>query len=222
MTFLQLDHPIRWMFLVHSLCGALALLTLLIPLFSKKGGKLHVKSGWVYVYAMAVVGLSAYVITPWRAFIDSNRTPQSISFSIFLFFVATLTLTSIWFGLTVLKVKRRTSPSYQLKHIGPPVVLGVLGATVMMLGAYQGNMLLILFPLIGIVVSVDQIKYWTKSPKEKMHWWYAHMDGMFGACIATITAFLVTAVPRFTDAAFFQSPILWIAPGVLLGQLLRV
>ncbi len=36
------------------------------------------------------------------------------------------------------------------------------------------------------------------------------MKGMFNACIATITAFLVTAVPRIWPGDFTRSPLLWI------------
>ena len=74
MTFLQLQSPIRWMFLIHALCGATALGVFLIPLLSKKGGKLHTRAGWVYTAVMIIVGISAYVITPWRAFFDPERT----------------------------------------------------------------------------------------------------------------------------------------------------
>jgi riboflavin transporter FmnP len=79
--------------------------------------------------------------------------------------------------------------------------------------------LLIFFPLLGHRVGYLQWKYWREVPKAKRHWWYAHMDGMIVACIATVTAFLVTALPRLTDAVWVGSPVLWIAPGVILGTL---
>jgi hypothetical protein len=30
-----------------------------------------------------------------------------------------------------------------------------------------------------------------------MHWWFQHMSGMLGGCVAAITAFLVNAGPNF-------------------------
>jgi hypothetical protein len=82
-------------------------------------------------------------------------------------------------------------------------------------------MLLITFSFLGHITAKAQIQYWINEPKEKMHWWYAHMDGMFVASIATITAFLVTAVPRLWPGPIAQSPLLWISPGVVLGAILN-
>ena len=56
MTFLNLENPIRWLFLAHAVAGALALFVLVIPLVSKMGGQVHVKTGWIYTGAMVFVG----------------------------------------------------------------------------------------------------------------------------------------------------------------------
>ncbi|MFN7453412.1 MAG: hypothetical protein ACK5RO_02000 [Pseudobdellovibrionaceae bacterium] len=80
MTFLTLENPIRWLFLAHAVAGAVALIVLLLPLVSKKGGKLHVTSGWIYTWAMVFVALSALIITPWRFFLDPAKTISSENF----------------------------------------------------------------------------------------------------------------------------------------------
>lgn len=206
-------------FLAHALAGALALITLTIPMISKKGGKLHTKAGWIYTGAMIFVGLSAFIITIWRVFFDPTKTLDSENFSIFLFYIAIFTLAAISFGLTSLKQKQRKSPSRSLIHIGPPIMTVVLGLMVQLIGLKTQNMLLMAFPLLGHFTAKDQIQYWINEPKEKMHWLYAHMNGMMVASIATITAFLVTAVPRIWPSPMAQSPILWIVPGVVLGSI---
>ncbi|MFN7453411.1 MAG: hypothetical protein ACK5RO_01995 [Pseudobdellovibrionaceae bacterium] len=90
-----------------------------------------------------------------------------------------------------------------------------------MIGLKTENTLLIAFPFLGHFTAKSQIQYWLQIPTEKMHWWYAHMNGMFVACISTITAFLVTAVPRIWPGSFAESPILWITPGLILGTVLN-
>jgi uncharacterized membrane protein len=219
MSFLSLENPIRWLFLAHALAGALALLVFAIPLVSKKGGKLHVKAGWVYTGAMAFVGLSAFVITPWRVFFDPAKTTSSEDFSIFLFYISVFTLTAISYGLASLKNKQRKTTSRSIKHIGPPMATVLIGLLTQAIGLKSQNPLLIAFPFLGHFTAKAQLQYWLQLPKEKMHWWYAHMNGMFVACIATVTAFLVTAVPRMWPGPIAQSPILWIAPGVILGTI---
>jgi uncharacterized membrane protein len=188
MTFLQIQNPIRWMFLLHALCGAIALGVFLIPLLSSKGGKLHKRTGWVYTAVMVIVGLSAYIITPWRAFfLIRKRTSSSQSFAIFLFFIETLTLAALWHGIVVLRFKRRIAPSRALIHIGPSAALVIAAIIVEIVGIQSGSPLLIAFPFVGISVARAQLKYWLNAPTERMHWWYAHMEGMCSACIATIT-----------------------------------
>lgn len=220
MTFFELTNSIRWLFLAHAAAGALALFTLSIPMVSKKGGSLHVKTGWVYTGSMIFVGLSAFVITPWRVFFDPAKTLNSENFSIFLFYIAFFTLAGISYGIAALKQKKRTEASYSIIHIGPPIVSVLLGLVVQYIGWKNQNMLLMTFPFLGYFAAKGQLQYWMTKPKEKMHWWYAHMNGMFGACIATITAFLVTAVPRIWPGEIAQSPVLWIAPGLILGTIL--
>ena len=221
MTFLQLQSPMRWLFLFHAICGALALGLLLVPLLSKKGGKLHVRTGWFYTLLMVCVGASALVITPWRAFVDPERTSSSQSFALFLFFISILTLSSLWDGIVVLRFKKRTVPSRASVHIGPAILLIFCAAAVEIVGLVLRSPLLIVFPVVGIQVAYGQLRYWLKTPNGKWHWWYQHMQGMFTACIATITAFLVTALPRLTSASISRSPALWVAPGLILGTILN-
>ena len=221
MHFATLDSPIRWLFLAHALAGALALLVLTIPLVSKKGGKLHVRTGWIYTGAMVFVGLSAFVITPWRAFLDPARTSASENFAAFLFYISVFTLSAIAFGLSSLRAKQRKEPSRAPAHLAPPIATLVLGVMVQIAGVMSGDTLLMAFPFLGHFTSKTQLDYWRKAPAEKMHWWYAHMNGMFVASIATITAFLVTAAPRMWPGPITSSPVLWIAPGVILGAVLN-
>jgi hypothetical protein len=221
MNFQHLDHPIRWLFLFHAVGGALALFIFVIPLATRKGGKLHVRTGWIYTGAMIFVGLSAWVITPWRIFFDSARTPSSVGFAIFLAFIVVFTFSSLWDGLHVLKHKARTVPSPTLANIGPPLLVMMSGLFTQALGVRLHSVLLMVFPLISYVGSYQQIRYWSRAPTERMHWWYVHMSGMITACIATVTAFLVTAAPRIWPNELTRSPLLWIAPGIILGQLAK-
>lgn len=222
MKFELIQHPIRWIFLFHAISGAVALGVFIIPLLSRKGGQLHVKIGWLYTFAMVFVGVSAFIITPWRAFFDEARNASTIGFSAFLFFISAFTLSSLWNGLRVLKFKKRETANTHWLQIAPPVVLIALGLAIQVLGYFLKDVLLMAFPFLSHFVAKDQIKYWLSTPNEKMHWWYFHMSGMFSACIATVTAFLVTAIPRvFPDSSIAKSPLLWISPGIILGLVLN-
>lgn len=221
MEFLTIGFPMSWLFFAHALAGAIALIVLFIPLSARKGGKLHVKVGWLYSYTMIFVGLSAFAITPWRILLDPNRSVRSMNFSVFLFFISAFTLSAIWFGIAALKEKKRTEPARSFYYLGPPIAVIVLGLATQLVGFKFQNTLLMAFPLLGHFTAKSQLSYWLNAPKEKMHWWYAHMSGMVTACIATITAFLVTALPRVWPGPISESVVLWIAPGLLLGTILN-
>jgi len=219
MSFFNIDNPIKWFLLAHIFGGGLALLTFLIPLITKKGGKLHGKAGWVYVSSMLLVCVSSLVITPWRVFFDEQRVESSIIFSLFLFFITVFTITSLSNGMSVLKEKKRAYKSTKIKHIGMSLFLVILALVIQYIGLVKKNNLLFYFPFLAHVTAFGQLKYWLKAPAEKMHWWYFHMNQMFVACIATLTAFLVTALPRLVPSLGSQSILMWIAPGLILGTI---
>lgn len=161
------------------------------------------------------------MITPWRAIFDPQRTRGSQSFALFLFFISVFTLSNLNFGISALKHKKRQAPTRSIYQVGPPLMVILLGMIAIAVGIHRRDTLLIAFPVFGFVSAKDQLSYWMTQPKKKMHWWYAHMDGMFAACIATITAFLVTALPRLWPSPIVNSPVLWIGPGVVLGVVLN-
>lgn len=221
LEFLKLESHIRWIFLLHAVAGTVALAVFIFPLISKKGSKIHIQYGWVYTGAMLIVILSAFLITPWRVLWDPNKTNASITFSIFLFYISVFTLSAITYGLQALKAKNRKEASNLFIHLGPPITTIFIGVLIQGIGIKFQNYLLIGFPFLGHLTSKSQLQYWLKPPTLKMHWWYAHMEGMFVACIATITAFLVTAIPRIWPGQFAESPLLWMAPGLILGIILN-
>jgi len=66
----------------------------------------------------------------------------------------------------------------------------------------------IAFSLIGMVNGPVSLRYWLRPPAGRMHWWFAHMNGMLGGCIAAVTAFVVV------NAGTLRLPqlVAWLAP----------
>jgi hypothetical protein len=73
--------------------------------------------------------------------------------------------------------------------------------------------LFIAFSLIGLSNGIGQLRYWLRPPTSHMHWWYEHMSGMFGSCIAATTAFLVNNAPHLGLAQ--TSLIVWLGPAFI-------
>ncbi len=68
----------------------------------------------------------------------------------------------------------------------------------------------VVFGVIGSTFLIDDMRRFFIAPKEKMHWWYGHINSMGGSYIAAVTAFVVVNI---------QLPqhnwVLWVIPSVI-------
>ena len=112
-------HLLRW---IHIIVGTIGLILFWIPVFSRKGGKLHRATGVWYVRCVVVVTISALISCAWAwidpisflSYADTIPTTQGIQQMRFFFgllaLVATMALTGALFGSRILKVKDRDIP----------------------------------------------------------------------------------------------------------------
>ncbi|MBP1153915.1 MULTISPECIES: DUF2306 domain-containing protein [unclassified Paenibacillus] len=200
---------------LHVLAGFTALAIFWVPIVTPKGGKAHVRFGWIYVGAMGTVAVSASYMGVWRIVFDPERNTESISFAWFLIFIAILSAATAWYGLRVLRFKRRADAHRHPLEIALPALLLLSGIGISAYGFYLGFPLLAYFPIVGIFLGSTQLAYWLRRPKQRMHWWFEHISGMMGCCIATITAFTVFGAPRLLNLSSV-SPIVWFVPTLVL------
>jgi hypothetical protein len=196
---------------LHIAGGAAALLSMLIPLVTKKGGLTHRRAGWVFVSGMAVVSLTALLLAGARWATDP--TPRGREAGAFLFFVSILTATSVSAGVRVLRAKTRTAPHRHPWDLGLPAVLTASSIAAAVYGLSTGNHLFTSFSVIGLLGGGGQLAYWRTAPSHPMHWWFEHMSSMLGACIAATTAFLVVNANNLGLQTF--SLVVWLAPTII-------
>jgi len=65
---------------LHIAGGSTALLSMFIPLATRKGGRSHRRSGWVFVGGMAVVSITALGLSAARYFFDPR--PEARAFAV--------------------------------------------------------------------------------------------------------------------------------------------
>jgi len=211
----HLPNLLSWTVWGHVLGGSVALATFLIPLASKKGGVFHVKSGWIYLIAMIVVTLSAFLVTPWRYFFDPSRTESTQGFAAFLFFIAFFSLTSLQQGIIVFKHKIRSTVS-TFSTLGLPIGLMIIAALMLLYGLSLQKWLFVIFGILAFRTGREQFQFWKNPQKHKMDWWFFHLENMFTCCIATITAFAVTAIPRLFPNSALDSIWIWLLPTLVM------
>ncbi len=202
----------RWL---HIIAGFLALLLFWIPIVTKKGGKTHNRVGWLYVYAMSIVSVSAFYMGLYRIALDPAADASKISFSWFLLFISVLSGASAWYGIRVLRHKRRTAPHRKPVDLLFPTLLLVSGIGVSLYGFSIQMPLLQYFPFLGIGLGAAQLIYWLRSPKLSTHWVIEHISGMMTCSISTLTAFVVFGAPRLL-AIESVSILLWFLPTIAL------
>jgi hypothetical protein len=196
---------------VHIAGGSAALLTMFIPMLTRKGGLIHRRSGWVFVGGMAIVSVTALALSGARYFFDPRADAKS--FALFLFYIAILTGAGVSSGIRVLRAKNRTAAHTHPWDIGIAALLTLTAVGMAGYGLVSGKLLFTAFSVIGLVNGVQGLVYWLRPPAHKMHWWFQHMSSMLGSCIAATTAFLVVNAPQ---AGLSQtSLIVWFTPALI-------
>jgi len=192
---------------IHVAGGTAALLSMVAPLLSPKGGGLHRITGWIFVAGMTVVCVTALLMSGIRFFTDP--TPDGREFSMLLFYVAILTGAGMWAGLRVLRAKTRTTRGPAI-DIGMAALLTLSGALTAIYGITTARPLFIAFSSIGVLNGGGQLAYWLRRPTVHMHWWLSHMGNMLGACIAATTAFAIAGGRRIGLPG--DSLVTWLGP----------
>ncbi len=207
---------VRW---IHILSGFLALCVFWIPIATKKGGRTHNRAGWVYVWAMVCVSVSAFLMGVYRLTWDAGSDPDAIPYSWFLLFIAVLSSSTAWYGVRVLRHKRRKETHRKPIDFMFPALLFGSGIGISFYGWAIDFQLLKYFPFIGIFLGGTQILYWVTTPKTKSHWAVEHIVGMLSCCIATVTAFTVFGAPRLLHIEAV-SLFVWLLPTIVLVPLI--
>ena len=207
------DAMMKMLLGIHIAGGAAALLAMAIPLVARKGGRAHVRAGWVFVTGMTAVSITALVLAAGRFFFDPR--PQAQAAGVFLFYVAILTGAGVSAGMRALRGKRRTAASHHPWDVGMAALLTASGAGILVYGAMLRVPLFVIFSAVGIANGTGQLRYWLRPPTSHMHWWYEHMSGMLGACIAATTAFLVNNAGNLGLSNL--SLVVWLTPAVIGG-----
>ncbi len=214
---------LRW---VHIVLGFIGLAAWWVPIFTKKGGKRHVAFGKVFAVCAYAVAGSAMITPPLRiggalaAGASLAENTASFGFLIFLFYLGTVAFALTRHAIQTVRTRRDPDAIRTPFHIAlgilPAIGSVVVVAWAMLLWSGVSIIMLALSP-VGVLTSLQILRYLYRRPTERMAWFYAHMGSMLGAGIAFHTAFLV-----FGSRILFDLSILgqfnwvpWVAPGIV-------
>lgn len=216
---------LRW---IHIPFGLAGLAVFWIPLVLRKGSRWHRRVGWVFVVCMAVAGVSAFALAgvrlglaleagaPWSA--------RTVAGPLFLANVALLTLTAVHHGIAALRLKGRVDADSGPGTYALPVALLAMSGASLVVGAMVRNPLLFTLPPVGVFIGWNYLTTLRRRPRERMVWWFEHMSGMLGGCIAALTAATITNARYLRpwipapEWAFWAAPAAFGLPLLLLWQ----
>lgn len=196
----------------HIFVGSFSLILFWIPVFVKKGGYIHIKVGWAYVYTMWYVLITAALLSV------INYIQGYVMVAAFLGFLALFTGYPLWYGISILKYKKNIPPKILRirKILNVLIFTGGLGLIVWAVAAkFQGMaVLLLIFGIIGVAGSSSVV---ISSSGAHKSWLSEHIEGMIGTGIAAYTAFFAFGASNMF-ASIFDGPLLaipWVLPTII-------
>lgn len=198
----------------HALAGAVALVSLWVPIVARKGGDAHRRAGRVYAYAMGAVSLTALVACTLRVI---EGDPERVRFAALLALVALLAAENTWYGLRALRRTESALPGAFSRERVVAAAMAVVGAAGVVGGIYLRDVLLAVFGALSVRLCVAQLRALRVPPPDRLARIREHLVQMLAASIATVTAFLVVNYGRAPEGfrAVVPGVVVWLAPTVL-------
>ena len=198
---------------IHVMAGFISLVCFWIPVFAKKGGNLHVKSGKVYVWMMWIVTISAILLSFKNAYIGQYYQ------AVFLGFLALITSHALWHAIAILKMKKGFTKGFlkmKLYFSGLIVFYGLgLIITGILIWGNGPYIIMIFFGLVGFLFFPDFKNTLQKKPKP-VSWFKEHFSGMIISGTAAYTAFLVFGAYEYvSQLSQFWQALPWILPTII-------
>lgn len=207
--------------IVHIVGGGIGLVSMFVPLSTRKGSPAHRRFGKVFAISMIVAGLSGLAISiaqlavPW-AF--GGDLEQIRGRGLFLGTIGLLMLAAVQQMLRALDRKRQAAPKPTALDLGLPIVLLLAGVVTALVGARNGAFLLVGFGALGVFTATLHLRFVRRPLRTPKAWWYQHMLGSMIAIISAVTAFAVFGGRRWLGQLVPEpyAWTMWVGPSVVI------
>lgn len=212
---------ISTLLIIHISAGAISLILFWVPVISKKGSKIHNKSGMWYVYSMVIVVVSAALLS------IKNMIYGHYEAAAFLGHLTILTSYPLWYGVTIVKYKKELPPIFiTIRRVFTAML--TLSSIGLLIYAYvlnfQGEaILMIIFAALGITNITEVFKSKAKIQKAT-NWIIEHISGMIVSGIAAYTAFFAFGGRTMLGDIFTGQWMIipWVMPTIVGVAIIRI
>ena len=216
----------------HIAIGSVALILFWVPIFTRKGGRNHVRIGRTYVYVMYAVVVTAFLASALVLYdplatrssienLSSDETAQlatrARTFSLFLLMLSLLVYTSLQHGIRAVRARQVEGLLATPLHRTTIAGLFLLAVVVGLIGFDRGQVLLMVFGGIGSAGSIGMFRDTWRDLRSRNERIAAHLNALIGTGIGAYTAFFAFGGSRlFADLLPGQWQVVpWVLPSVI-------
>ena len=221
---MSIHHAFETLIALHIITGAPGLLGFWLPVASRKGSRLHRRSGQIFVALMlATAGFAAIMATltifepvathPKLASHELLGHPEIIRgiFGWMMLFLAVLTINLAWYGRACI-VNRSDHPKNRSPfNIALQVVLTAAALNCAVQGALIGQWMMVGISFVGFATVGTNLWFMLRAKPGPLEWLTEHIKALVGTGISVYTAFLAFGAVRYVPELAL-SPILWSIP----------
>ncbi len=220
--------------LFHIGIGFVSLILFWVPVFAKKGGALHVRSGHWFAKAMYAVGFSALALSLMlmldpigfkygdHAFTPEERVKVLASVrdtGLFLLAISVLVIVGVRNGLQAVRAKGNHALMRRADNLLINLGLMFVGGwlAIVATGSSPMSVLFYLFATLCIVTAGVNLRFSLRKSVTRGDQIVAHLTSIIGAGIGSHTAFFVFGANRvFADVLTGYTVIIpWVLPAVV-------
>ena len=210
----------------HVATGFVGLAAFWVPVFARKGGRVHVQAGRVFTYSAYVVTLSAVTASAGRIIsyqiqgIGFADRPDLYGIALFLGYLGLVTFATVRQAIRVVATRRAPEMLRTPFHeaLAWASIAGSVTVIAFALGVWSdvSPILLGLSP-IGLLTGRGMLWLMRRPGAQHMGWFYSHMGSMLGGGIAFHTAFIVFGAQRLWayELAGPLAVVPWLLPTVI-------
>lgn len=212
---------------LHIATGAVGLLTLWVPILSRKGSRLHKQWGTIFTWALVATGTFAvgislctlYAPLETHPFWDDAALIRAV-FGWMMLYLAILTVNLACYGRLCVRNRANHSANRHPLNLFGQAAMFVAAVNCGVQGALAGVPLLAAMSTVGIAAGVLNTRFILSRKPMTGDWLIQHTRGLVGAGISVYTAFLAFGAVNLLPAMALN-PILWATPCTLgIGYLL--
>lgn len=206
---------------LHILAGSLGLLSLWIPLVSRKGSLLHRQWGRVFTWTMLVTGTAAIGISITTLIDPINTHPHLDNaewihgiFGWMMLGFAVLTLNLAWYGRCCVVNKSDHRRNLEWRNLSLQGLLLIVSIICAGYSLHIAEPIMLGMPAIGIATVASNLTFMLKHEPKSIDWLKEHIKALVGAGISVYTAFFAFGAVR-TIPTLVLHPGLWSIPLVV-------